>query len=332
MQSHFRSSDENRLSEAQPLSVSRKTVAPCLHCAQRGLNLEVTEHLHKHLGNTSSALSASAPGLDVVDFPDAASDNFSILSTHSLRSCFPSQDENESDGESDWAVGRLKDLTARRDQIIQSKVDHRKDAQRTEAGLRQEIESLRRMLDRATPSHVRNKQKVLALQETIKHSASAISAATEEFAALTKGLESAAREEADCKAVVSSRQEAIEDEMRKVDDERMADEDILSSLEQELAVVSQRLAKVNGKRERVEEGQLGPLLQTLQHTKVETERMRAETLLMMKPLTIPPYAAPSSIRSAPISSEVSPSGVEPSGLLRPRSLLNSPRHAQEGVI
>lgn len=152
----------------------------------------------------------------------------------------------------------------------------RKETSRAESALRNEIEAIRRGLDRMSGADHRSKQKVLALQESIRqatlHAREFDDEATE-VEDERDGWES--KEKA-----VGEELEAVRKELEKSDAHRTkvmrADEVMMAELERELEQASQKLAGLDEERSKMEK-------ETLVQLEAEIARIQRETERILRP-------------------------------------------------
>ncbi|OBZ78285.1 hypothetical protein A0H81_02536 [Grifola frondosa] len=170
----------------------------------------------------------------------------------------------------------LNVLTAEHSSLTASLKTARRESQKADAALRAEIDTLKRASDRHASTEHRARQKVLALQEAVKQTLAAtkeIESSITDIEAALPGLEQRrvviekewTRIKAEAEVVRKQRKELEQKEKRRVE-----------GLQAELAVMANRLEKLNGKREKLEgEGGAIPELEE-RLRKLEEERERVE--------------------------------------------------------
>ena len=143
-------------------------------------------------------------------------------------------------------------LQSERDSLAVSLKTTRRDAQRADAAIRADIETLKRASDKFASVEQRARQKVLALQETVKQTLAAaadISASVTNVEASLPALrEQQAEAEKECKVAKQRAAEARDerDALERQEKKR------IDSLQTELAGLGSKLEKLNSKREKLE--------------------------------------------------------------------------------
>ncbi|KAF9530039.1 hypothetical protein CPB83DRAFT_892962 [Crepidotus variabilis] len=139
-------------------------------------------------------------------------------------------------------------VNAERETLLSSLKSARRDAQKAESALRAEIETLKRTSEKNTSAELRGKQKVLALQESVKRAQNA-AVETDE---VTKELADELPELLKQKQAKEKLFGKIETEAGKIRLERDAVEEKekkrLDGMKAELASLSNKLDKLNGKK------------------------------------------------------------------------------------
>ena len=154
----------------------------------------------------------------------------------------------------------------------------RRASQRAEAGLRLEIESIKKAMDKAGVIDLRAKQKALALQEQVKQGWAGAEAAEKETIVVEDGM-----------GTLENRLEAVKLEMGSVQGEwkvvkdreeeiRERDRKVRSEEEKKLADIVGKVDKLRGKKERkeTEKNELEKRLEDLNKQKDEAERRNQE--------------------------------------------------------
>ena len=160
-------------------------------------------------------------------------------------------------------------LQSERDSLAVSLKTTRRDAQRADAAIRADIETLKRASDKFASVEQRARQKVLALQETVKQTL----AAAADISASVSGVETslpALREqqveaEKECKIAKHQAAQAREErESLEREEKRRID-----SLQTELAGLGNKLEKLNSKREKLENSVIPELEEELRRIEEE---------------------------------------------------------------
>jgi vacuolar-type H+-ATPase subunit D/Vma8 len=160
-------------------------------------------------------------------------------------------------------------LQSERDTLAVSLKTTRRDAQRADAAIRADIETLKRASDKFASVEHRARQKVLALQETVKQTL----AAAEDINASVTDAETSlpilrgqqAEAEKECKV---ARQQAAQAREEREALERHEKKQI-DSLQTELAGLGSKLEKLNCKREKLEKSIIPELEEELRRIEVE---------------------------------------------------------------
>lgn len=152
----------------------------------------------------------------------------------------------------------------------------RKESQKADAALRSEIDTLKRASDRYVANESRQRQKVLALQETVKQTL----AAARDIEALVQDIEAALPALQERRAEVEKEWEKVKVDAAKVKARRLEAEQRekarQEAMQAELAGLVNRLEKLNTKREKLE-GEGGVLAELEERLrKLEEERERVE--------------------------------------------------------
>jgi len=174
-------------------------------------------------------------------------------------------------------------LQSERDSLTVSLKTTRRDAQKADAAIRADIETLKRASDKFVSVENRARQKVLALQETVKQTLAAgsdIGTAVADIEASMPALrERQVETEKECK--LAKRQAAQAREERAVLEREEKKQ--IDSLQTELAGLGSKLEKLNGKREKLENTVIPDL---------EVELRRIEEEIAKATAPSPPVADP----------------------------------------
>lgn len=163
----------------------------------------------------------------------------------------------------------LSPLQSERDSLALSLKTTRRDAQRADAAIRADIETLKRASDRFASVEQRARQKVLALQETVKQTLAAAAdigaSVTDVETSLPILREEQAEAEEECKI---AKQQAAQARGEREAIERREKERI-DGLQTELAGLGNKLEKLNSKREKLENGAIPELEEELRRIEEE---------------------------------------------------------------
>ncbi|GMK58305.1 hypothetical protein CspeluHIS016_0503370 [Cutaneotrichosporon spelunceum] len=160
----------------------------------------------------------------------------------------------------------------------------RKTAQRSEAALKSEIESLKKSNEKAGSNDQRNRQKYLALQEQVKQGLAAAETASTETKEVKDGVPSLEKlmeqVAVDLEGVKAEWDEVkkAEDEAQEADKKRRADED------KKLSDIGNKVDKVRAKRDRkeAERAELAKKLEELERAREDVERRAEEEKTMRR--------------------------------------------------
>ena len=143
-------------------------------------------------------------------------------------------------------------LQSERDSLAVSLKTTRRDAQKADAAIRADIETLKRASDKFASVEHRARQKVLALQEAVKQTLAAASdigaAVTDVEASLPALREQKAEAEKECELAKRQAAQAREERAGLEKQEKKH----IDNLHAELAGLGSKLEKLNGKREKLE--------------------------------------------------------------------------------
>ncbi|KAF9788648.1 hypothetical protein BJ322DRAFT_1106623 [Thelephora terrestris] len=163
----------------------------------------------------------------------------------------------------------LSVLQSERDSLAVSLKTTRRDAQRADAAIRADIETLKRTSDKFASVEHRARQKVLALQETVKQTLAAAEETTASVTDVESSLpilrEQQAEAERECKV---ARQQATRAREEREALERHEKKQI-DSLQTELAGLGSKLEKLNSKREKLENSVIPELEEELRRIEEE---------------------------------------------------------------
>ncbi|KAF8621243.1 hypothetical protein AX15_007953 [Amanita polypyramis BW_CC] len=167
-------------------------------------------------------------------------------------------------------------LITERDTLTANLKSVRRESQKADAALRAEIETLKRSSEKHTVAEQRAKQKILALQEAHKRATAAAQETEEEVREMEAQLPNLMQK----KEEKEKEYERIEVEAAKVRKEREQIEDVerkqIEGMKAESAVLSHKLEKLGGKREKLETGTIPDLEKQLQEVAEEIETIEVE--------------------------------------------------------
>ncbi|KAF4616427.1 hypothetical protein D9613_008651 [Agrocybe pediades] len=179
----------------------------------------------------------------------------------------------------------LSTINAERETLLASLKSARKDAQKADSALRSEIDTLKRTSEKNIAAELKGKQKVLALQESVRRAQN-----------FTKELEESADEVESMLPELNAEKEKKEREHAKIQSEakqvRKEKEELeekerkrMESLRSELTSLTNKLEKLGGKREKLEntiipdlEAKLQDVAQEIEIEEHEQMRLEAEEM------------------------------------------------------
>ena len=166
----------------------------------------------------------------------------------------------------------LSVLQSERDSLAVSLKTTRRDSQRADAAIRADIETLKRASDKFASVEHRARQKVLALQEAVKQTL----AAAADIGAAATGVESFLPTLREQQAEAEEEYEIVKQQATQAREERDAlevqEKKRFDSLQTELVGLGSKLEKLNGKRERLENGVIPELEEELRRIEEEITR------------------------------------------------------------
>ena len=178
----------------------------------------------------------------------------------------------------------LSQLQSERDSLAVSLKTTRRDAQKADAAIRADIETLKRASDKFASVEHRARQKVLALQETVKQTLAAgsdIGTAIADIDASMPSLrEQQVEAEKECKLAKRQAAQAREERVALEREEKKQ----IESLQTELAGLGSKLEKLNGKREKLENTIIPDLEEELRRIEDEIAKATAPSPLVTDPL------------------------------------------------
>lgn len=215
-------------------------------------------------------------------------------SGHQVGNGTSSQDTPASNKE----LSQAEVIEALRESLTAELRQARKEASRAEQALRNEIEAIKKSLDRTSAVDHRSKQKVLALQESIRQANQSAKDIAEEAEVVESEQESWEAKEKEAVEKESAAREKAESAEAAAAEKIKAEEDLTAAAEKELAGVQKTLNARTSEVEKLEEGRLAELEAQLAELEAEVEKMKgASTPPLAEPMrwsrgVLEPHAPP----------------------------------------
>lgn len=172
----------------------------------------------------------------------------------------------------------LSMLQSERESLNGSLKGARRDAQKADASIRAEIDTLKRASDKYASVENRARQKVLALQEVVKQTLAAASDSTDMVQEVESSLpilrEQRDQAEREYKLVKEQAEKLREEKADLEKQERRR----IESMQNELAGLGTKLERLNGKSEKMETGTIPDLEEELNRIELEIERVEKDPL------------------------------------------------------
>ncbi|KAH6909480.1 hypothetical protein BKA70DRAFT_200912 [Coprinopsis sp. MPI-PUGE-AT-0042] len=166
---------------------------------------------------------------------------------------------------------KLHTVNAERETLASSLKSARRESNKKDAALKAEIEALKRSSEKFSANEVRQRQKNLALQESVKRA----QAATRETQQLVRDVESEVPEVLKEKEKKEKEHETVKQEAEKVGKEKKErveeEKKRREGMKNELAALTNKLEKLNAKKERQETVVIPSLEDKLQQVQNEIE-------------------------------------------------------------
>lgn len=159
----------------------------------------------------------------------------------------------------------------------------RKDASRAESALRNEIEAIRRGLERMSDVDHRSKQKVLALQESIRQATTQSKDIDEEATAVESEREVWEERVREKDEELEQVRAEVEEKVRLSQSNIRSDTDEIEALEKELQHIAKSIEEKQSNKEKLEGGKIVELEQ-------ELARIHSEIELTLRRPSLPPTA------------------------------------------
>ena len=221
-----------------PFDASGTNVAPHVVVSTSNTNTNIPHTLASPPDSTPTSSPTSSPTLSA----SASGDAPSSASTQPITLEDKIRQLNQT----------LSLLQSERDSLAVSLKTTRRDAQKADAAIRADIETLKRASDKFASVEHRARQKVLALQETVKQTLAAGSdlgtAVTDVEASMPTLREQQVEAEKECKLAKRQAAQAREERAALEREEKKQ----IDTLQTELAGLGSKLEKLNGKREKLE--------------------------------------------------------------------------------
>ncbi|CAO1638170.1 unnamed protein product [Parajaminaea phylloscopi] len=186
-------------------------------------------------------------------------------------------------------VAELEAAESLRDSVAAELRQARKEASRAEQALRNEIEALKRSLDRMSSADHRSKQKVLALQELIRQANQSAKEVAEEAEAIEGEQEHWRRESDD----LAQQEQVAEKHVNEAEQANHAqirqEEDSTAALEKELSSLQKSVGNKEGELDKVLTGKVAELERQVADLEAEAHRIEScPTPPLPQPSTLAP--------------------------------------------
>ncbi len=145
----------------------------------------------------------------------------------------------------------------------------RKEASRAESALRNEIEAVKRGLDRMSGTDHRSKQKVLALQESIRQANMQAEEAEEETKGVEAGLPEWKRKEDERTGELEETQKVADEKDSALQAVLKENADVLGSQQKELDQLIKKLTDITGQSDKLEAESIKPMLDEIKSLEEE---------------------------------------------------------------
>lgn len=174
----------------------------------------------------------------------------------------------------------------------------RKESQRVENSVRGEIEALKKSGEKQSIPDQRARQKVLALQEAVKQTQSAVTEIEAQTKLIQEQLPRLQKEEAAVEAEHHSVQEVANKKATEVENAIKSDKRRISELQSEVTALSNRIDKLTTKRDKLSNDTVPDLEQQLADMRKEIEAVEAEKEQLSRyTLTEEPLPSPTGYRN-----------------------------------
>lgn len=142
-------------------------------------------------------------------------------------------------------------LNSERDSLNVQLKSARKDSQKADASVRQEIDTLKKAAEKSAATETRGKQRVLALQETVKQTLAAAKEAEALVAEIEASLPALREKEQEAEELHAIAVKEEEESRASADEIVRADKKRVGELQSELTSASNRLDRLTAKRDKL---------------------------------------------------------------------------------
>lgn len=166
----------------------------------------------------------------------------------------------------------LSVVNSERETLLASLKTVRRDAQKADSALRSEIDTLKRTSEKNTAAELRGKQKIRALQEAVKRAQNAATETdeqTEEVKRAEPDLTARRQEKEVEHAKIKQEAGRVRKEREEIEEKERRR---LDAMRAELATLTNKLEKLNGKREKLESTAIPELEEKLKEVEHEIEQ------------------------------------------------------------
>ncbi|KAF8911811.1 hypothetical protein CPB85DRAFT_646500 [Mucidula mucida] len=205
-------------------------------------------------------------------------------------------------------------MSAERESLSATLKSARRDAQKADANVRSEIETLKRASEKHAAVEHRAKQKVLALQESVKRAQSSSREIDQQATEIEAGMPDLIKQREDKEEELKRVQQEAERVQKARETEAEKERKRIDSLNSELTSMTNKLERLQGKKEKMETSTIPDLEEQLKAIELEIE------IEMQAGLTQEPYEDTARIRTAPIPIQRGPWSSPPHHAQRSSSL------------
>ena len=171
----------------------------------------------------------------------------------------------------------LAQINVERDSLTASLKSAKRDSQKADAALRSEIDILKRASEKHAAAEHRAKQKILSLQEAVKRAQTA-TRETEELIKEVQGvLPGMNRKRTEKEGAYNAVKEEADRVRKERDAEAEKGKKRLESMKNESATLSNKLEKLNGKKDKLETGIIPDLEEQLKEVEREVEKAEIDS-------------------------------------------------------
>ncbi|KAF9028780.1 hypothetical protein BDZ89DRAFT_1065865 [Hymenopellis radicata] len=257
-----------------------------------------------------------------LDHPASIADNMSSPSSSSPSPATPASTHHASPGFTPLTLeDRLNQLqhtltvmSAERESLSATLKSARRDAQKADANVRSEIETLKRASEKHAAVEHRAKQKVLALQESVKRAQSSSREIDQQATEIETGMPDLIKQREDKEEELKRVKQEAERVQKARETEAEKERKRIDSLNSELTSMTNRLERLQGKKDKMESSTIPDLEEQLKAIELEIE------IEMQAGLTQEPYEDTTRMRAAPIPIQRGPWSSPPRHAQRSSSL------------